>query len=77
VVGQIVEATRIDPSGLFEYPCTAPIKKPITAFFKAMARCSMILMRWGLSLEKMDAYLFNAGCHYSPYKMLGAQVRTV
>ena len=28
-------------------------------------------------IGEMDIYLFHAGCHYEPYRMLGANVRSI
>ena len=77
VLGQIVEASCVDPSGLFEYLCAFPIQKTDYRVFQSDGSLQFDPYAIGPLIGEMDAYLFNAGCHYSPYQMLGANVRSV
>lgn len=77
VLGQIVEAQRVDPAGLFEYVLTNPIKRFDYRVFHTDGMLQFdpyVMMPY---VGEIDAYLFNAGCHYEPYRILGAKLLTL
>jgi 1,4-alpha-glucan branching enzyme len=75
VLGSPVEATRVSDLGLFEY---TPARR-ITSSDYRVYHISGLLAHdpYALlpTLGEMDAFLFNKGCHYQLYSVLGANVK--
>lgn len=70
--GQVVEVPRVKDRGLFELI----LPKPIGALDYKVYHSSGLLAcdpyAFLPTLGEMDTFLFNKGCHYELYKMLGA-----
>jgi 1,4-alpha-glucan branching enzyme len=75
VLGQIVEAAQVDSAGLFEFSCPKPISRSDYRIFHSDGTLQFDPYAMGPLIGELDAYLFNAGCHYEPYRMLGAHLR--
>lgn len=75
VLGQIVSAKQIDPAGLFEYVSAKPLRPWEYRVFHSDGTLQFDPYAMPSLIGEMDAYLFNAGCHYAPYQMLGARFR--
>ncbi len=75
VCGQIVEATQVADSGLFEYVLS---KKIGPADYRVYHQNGLLAKDPYASLPivgELDTFLFNKGCHYNLYSVLGAQVK--
>lgn len=77
VLGQIVEATKVDPAGLFEYTLSQSIQPTDYRIYHSDGTLHCDPYAMPPVLGEMDVYLFNAGCHYEPYQILGAHLRSV
>lgn len=77
VEGQIVEAKKVDSHGLFELQLNHPLSKGAYRIYHSDGRLTHDPYAMGPLVGEMDAYLFNAGCHYELYRVLGAHLRTV
>jgi 1,4-alpha-glucan branching enzyme len=75
VLGHIVEAKQIDPAGLFEFVCPTPIRFSDYRVFMSDGTLQFDPYAMKPCIGEMDTYLFNAGCHYTPYRLLGAHIR--
>lgn len=75
VKGEIVEAEKVGADGLFEYT----VKEPITgADYRIYHQSGLLASDPYAQLPtvgEMDAFLFNKGCHYNLYSVLGANVK--
>jgi 1,4-alpha-glucan branching enzyme len=75
VLGRVVEAERVSELGLFEY---TPLQR-ITSDDYRIYHTSGMLAHDPYSrlptLGETDAFLFNKGCHYNLYSVLGANVK--
>jgi 1,4-alpha-glucan branching enzyme len=76
VLGQGVEAGKVGEQGLFEY---VPAGKVSPADYRIYHQSGLLAhdpyAAWP-TIGEMDAFLFNKGCHYDLYSVLGANVRT-
>ncbi len=76
VLGQIVEANRIDERGLFEY---APPRQIQGGDYRIYHRNGLLAhdpYSFLPTIGEIDTFLFNKGCHYELYGMLGANLKT-
>lgn len=75
VLGQIVEAEKVSDLGLFEYV----VQEKITPSDYRIYHTSGLLAHDPYAqiptLGEMDTFLFNKGCHYNLYSILGAKVK--
>lgn len=75
VKGEIVEAEKVGADSLFEYT----VKEPITgADYRIYHQSGLLAPDPYAQLPtvgEMDAFLFNKGCHYNLYSVLGANVK--
>jgi 1,4-alpha-glucan branching enzyme len=76
VLGRVVKANREDDAGLFTY---VP-EKEIGSFDYRIYHHSGLLAHdpyaFVPTIGEMDLFLFNKGCHYELYKILGANIGT-
>jgi 1,4-alpha-glucan branching enzyme len=75
VRSEIVEATRVNDLGLFEYqPCSklSPVDYRV---YLADGRLVQDPYSGKLQIGEMDTFLFSKGCHYQLYSVLGAQAK--
>jgi 1,4-alpha-glucan branching enzyme len=77
VLGKVVEATKIDPHGLFEFQVNQPLSKHDYRVYHSDGSLRHDPYAIEPLVGEMDAYLFNAGCHYELYRILGAHLRVV
>jgi 1,4-alpha-glucan branching enzyme len=77
VLGHIVEAKRVDPAGLFEYALPKTIQRFDYRVFHSDGTLQFDPYAMTPFVGEIDAYLFNAGCHYEPYQILGAKPLTI
>ncbi len=75
VLGQIVEAAKIDDLGLFEYFCPQKITPNDYRVYHPSGLLANDPYSQVNGIGEMDTYLFNQGCHYSLYSILGANVK--
>jgi 1,4-alpha-glucan branching enzyme len=75
VHGQIVEAKRIDANGIFEFVPSLEISRCDYRIYHMDGSLAHDPYSFLPLVGEMDAYLFNAGCHYELYRILGANVR--
>lgn len=76
LLGKIVEAKQVDPRGLFE---VASEKKLETKDYRIYHQNGLLAhdpYAFLPTLGEIDTFLFNKGCHYQVYEMLGANYRT-
>lgn len=74
VQGKIVEAQRLSDLGLFEY---APPSRIAAADYRIYHQSGLLApdpYAVRPTIGEMDAFLFNKGCHYDLYSVLGANV---
>ncbi|MBU6383517.1 MAG: 1,4-alpha-glucan branching protein GlgB [Verrucomicrobia bacterium] len=75
VLGHIVEAAQVDGQGLFAYTPAKPIgPNDYRVYYPngALAHDPYAQMP---AIGDMDAFLFNKGCHYDLYAVLGANIK--
>ncbi len=75
VMGEIVEAKRIEGTDLFEYTPEKEIKHTDYRIYHSNGQLAHDPYSFLPLVGEMDAYLFNAGRHYELYKVLGANYR--
>lgn len=75
VLGQVVEAKQVDPHGLFEFELSQKIKRTDYRIYHTDGLLAHDPYSFWPLVGEMDAYLFNAGCHYQLYRVLGANPR--
>lgn len=75
VLGQTVEAVQVGSQGLFEYtPSTRLRPEDYRIYHSSGLLAHDPYSQWP-TIGEMDAFLFNQGCHYQLYSVLGAQAR--
>lgn len=74
VCGQIVEASKVDELGLFEYVPRRVIGPDEYRIYHSNGCLALDPYAQGGSIGEMDLFLFNKGCHYNLYSILGANV---
>lgn len=72
VKGFVHEATRVSDEGLFEFRCTEKISRQDYRIYHTDGSIGHDPYSFLPLVGEMDAYLFNAGCHYEIYRILGA-----
>ncbi len=75
VLGEIVEAKKVNSLGLFEY---IPLKKIGPDDYRIYHSSGLLAKdpyAQKLFIGEMDLFLFNKGCHYDLYSVLGANVK--
>lgn len=75
VLGQIVEAAKVDDLGLFEYICQKPIGPHDYRVYFPSGLLAHDPYSQLPTIGEMDAFFFNKGCHYGLYNILGANVK--
>ncbi|HSX26244.1 MAG TPA: 1,4-alpha-glucan branching protein GlgB [Chlamydiales bacterium] len=77
VKGKIVEAQRVNEQGLFEYAPPQPIGPLDYRIYHQNGLLACDPYAFLPTIGEMDTFLFNKGCHYQLYGMLGANLKTV
>lgn len=77
VLGGIVEAKRVSDEGLFLYKLKKKIGPLDYRIYHQSGKLGHDPYSFAPIFGEMDAFLFNKGCHYELYKVLGAHVRKV
>lgn len=75
VLGQIVEARKVNDFGLFEYIPKAKIGPSDYRIYHQSGLLAHDPYAQLPTLGEMDTYLFNKGCHYKLYSVLGANLK--
>jgi 1,4-alpha-glucan branching enzyme len=75
VLGQIVEAKKVEPNGIFEFNPPREIGRRDYRIYHSDGSLAHDPYSFLPLIGNMDAYLFNAGCHYELYRILGANFR--
>lgn len=74
VLGEIVQAEKMDENGLFEYALKTPISPADYRIFHQNGQLAHDPYSFLPTIGEMDTFLFNKGCHYNLYAILGANV---
>jgi 1,4-alpha-glucan branching enzyme len=77
VLGQIVEANQIDPRGLFEFISSQKLCPTEYRIFHANGLLDCDPYSFEPLIGELDRFLFNAGCHYELFEILGANFHSV
>lgn len=77
VKGQIVEAVKLSDLGLFEYALSEKISASEYRVYQESGLLARDPYSFLPSIGEMDLYLFNKGCHYELYSILGANFKTL
>ncbi len=77
VRGMAQEAKKIDTTGLFELTLSEKIGRTEYKVYHSDGSLAHDPYAFLPLIGDMDGYLFNAGCHYELYQILGAHIRTV
>ncbi len=75
VLGQIVEAEKVDEFGLFEFLCPQKITPNDYRVYHTSGLLAHDPYAQLPLIGEMDTFLFNKGCHYRLYSVLGANVK--
>lgn len=75
VSGAIVQAEKVGDQGLFEYLCPTPIQPADYRIYHQNGLLARDPYSFLPTLGETDLFLFNKGCHYKLYSVLGAQVK--
>lgn len=75
VLGQVVEASRVSDLGLFEYVPKEQIGSNDYRIYHRSGLLANDPYAQMPTIGEMDTFLFNKGCHYSLYSVLGANVK--
>lgn len=75
VRGQVVEPQRVDELGLFEYIPKEKISSSDYRIYHSNGLLAHDPYSQMCLIGEMDTFLFNKGCHYSLYSILGANVK--
>ncbi|MBI3900626.1 MAG: 1,4-alpha-glucan branching protein GlgB, partial [Chlamydiia bacterium] len=76
VLGKIVEAERVDVSGLFRYVLDREIQAVDYRIYHQSGLLTYDPYAFALTIGETDLFLFNKGCHYLLYQLLGANFGT-
>lgn len=76
VFGKIVDAKRIDDSGLFEYPVPEYTSSTDYRIYHQTGLLAHDPYTFIPSIGEVDLYLFSKGVHYLLYKAMGARLAT-
>ena len=77
VQGKIVEAERVSEKGLFSYRTEKKIGPGDYRIYHQGGNLASDPYAFMPTIGEMDAHLFNKGCHYELYELLGANPRTL
>ncbi len=77
VLGRIVEAEPTEEEGLFVYPIKQQIRAVDYRVFYHSGQLAHDAYSFLPTIGEMDAFLFNKGCHYELYQVLGAQLKEI
>ena len=77
VKGFVHEAVQEDPAGLFTFAPKEKIEKTDYRIYHADGTLAADPYAFPPFVGEMDLYLWNSGCHYQPYRFLGANLRKV
>ncbi len=75
VLGQVVEAQKVSDKGLFEYVSSRKIGPGDYRIYHQNGLLAHDPYACLPTIGETDVYLFNSGCHYNLYAVLGANVR--
>ncbi|PIS03225.1 MAG: 1,4-alpha-glucan branching enzyme [Chlamydiae bacterium CG10_big_fil_rev_8_21_14_0_10_42_34] len=75
VLGQIVQATQVASVGLFEYALSTKIQPNDYRIYHLKGMLAHDPYASLPTFGEMDAFLFNKGCHYKLYTVLGSNVK--
>ena len=75
VLGKIVQAKKIDDLGLFEYLPEEKIAPEDYRIYHPSGLLAFDPYAQMPTIGEMDMFLFNKGCHYDLYAVLGANIR--
>ena len=76
VKGKIVQAKKADEKGLFEYFPSSKIQPSDYRIYHQNGELAHDPYAFLPTVGEMDLFLFNKGCHYELYQMLGANAKT-
>ncbi|HLB53304.1 MAG TPA: 1,4-alpha-glucan branching protein GlgB [Chlamydiales bacterium] len=76
VLGKIVEAKKIDDVGLFHYSTAHEIKPIDYRVYHESGLLTHDPYAFPPTIGDLDLFLFNKGCHYLLYQILGANIGT-
>lgn len=77
VQGEMVEAVKIGDKGLFEYVPTSRISCQDYRVYHLSGLLAQDPYAFLPTIGETDTFLFNKGCHYELYSVLGAHIKTV
>lgn len=77
VLGSIVQAMQIDPRGLFVYVPSSRIRSTDYKIYHQSSLFAHDPYAFWPQVGEMDCFLFNKGCHYKLFDVLGAHVKQV
>lgn len=77
VLGKVVEASKISDAGLFVFSLKKPIGPLDYRIYHHSGKLAHDPYAFLPTIGEMDGFLFNKGCHYELYKVLGANIKTV
>lgn len=77
VLGEIKEASKISEAGLFIYRSSEELKPLDYRVYHPDGKLSFDPYVFSPTIGELDLFLFNKGCHYELYKILGANLKTV
>jgi 1,4-alpha-glucan branching enzyme len=77
LLGEIVQAQKVSEKGLFEYVLSQSIQKTDYKIYHSSGRLFCDPYVFWPQVGELDQFLFNGGCHYELFEILGAQVKQV
>ncbi len=77
ILGRIVEARQVSLDGLFVYSLKELIRPLDYRVFYHNGKLVHDAYSFAPSIGAVDAFLFNKGCHYELYHVLGAQIKEI
>ena len=77
VLGKIVEACPLDASGLFVYALRESLGPLDYRIYHHDGSLAFDPYVFSPTITEMDLFLFNKGCHYELYRVLGAKIKTI
>lgn len=76
VLGKVVEAERVNERGVFEYALPQKIALTDYKIYHQNGLLAHDPYVFLPTIGEIDTFLFNKGCHYELYQMLGANLKT-
>ncbi|MDP1607939.1 MAG: 1,4-alpha-glucan branching protein GlgB [Chlamydiales bacterium] len=77
VLGSVVQAMQLDPRGLFVYVPSSRIRSTDYKIYHQSALKAHDPYAFWPQVGETDCFLFNKGCHYKLFDVLGAHVKQV